>query len=138
MAMTERRILNLMIEKFNDEYTAELNPEDFLIHPIPAQTAFQYGFEALTTFLNNNNVVVRLRMYFNIGPGLNLSKFRLSELDDNDPNVDYVYITEGTIDRSIITDNNAISPLINYDGSGHIDDTNTPVAITMVLDGNDW
>lgn len=136
MALDERKILDFMVKKFNYEYIASHDPENFLIYPIQANTDYQYGFEAKATLLNT--ATVRFRIYFSIGPYDTMSKFKLSPIDDIDPAEDYAFVSKGNLDVNSVTDDSNLGTLKNYDGSGIIDPTENTTNVTMVLGTDEW
>lgn len=141
MAITERRILDLIISKFNEEYTAQNKAEDFLIYSITPHNNYQYGFEAKATVNISNEPIIRYRLYFNIGPMEQLPKFKLTAVDDNLSSEEYTFVTQGNIDRAIVADSNLVEPITNYDGTGIIDPTIGSVIETIVgmeLAENQW
>ena len=136
MAIDEKRLLDIMINKFNAEYGANHNPENFLIYPITANINHQFGYEAKTTLLGSSSI--RLRAYFNFGPIENLHKFKLSPIDDADPAEDYAFVTKGVISRDIVTAAPTMASDGTYDGSGTIDPTSVCVDVSMALGQDEW
>ena len=135
MAFDERKLLELMINKFNEEYHATHQYDNFLIYPIPPNTDYQYGFEAKGTIYN---IDIKFRIYFNINSQLSLSKFRLLSIDDDVPGEDYTFVTMGIIHKDIITTDGTYNQTIDYDGSGMIDPTNVCTNVSMVLGSDEW
>lgn len=138
MALEEQKILKLMIDKFNDEYVAEHNLEDFNIGPIPSGDEYTYAFQATSSILDNP--IVNFRIYFNIGKIPNLTKFTLKAVDDDTIGDIYAFITKGTLTTEAVTDDNKTNPIIDYEGSGQIDPTNKciDVSTTMQLEEDEW
>lgn len=130
MALLESKILTLIISKFNEEYSAGHKVEDFLIYPITPNTDYQYGFEAKGTVFN---IDVKFRLYFNINGYDQLSKFKLTSVDDDVPGEDYTFVSMGIIDKERVTDDGTYNQVVNYDGTGLIDPTNACLHVTMVL-----
>ena len=135
MALDERKLLELMINKFNEEYHATHQYDNFLIYPITPNTDYQYGFEAKGAIYN---IDIKFRIYFNINSQLSLSKFRLLSIDDDVPGEDYTFVTMGIIHKDIITTDGTYNQTIDYDGSGMIDPTNVCTNVSMVLGSDEW
>lgn len=135
MALDERKLLELMINKFNEEYHASHQYDNFLIYPIPPNTDYSYGFEAKGTIFN---IDVKFRSYFNIGNQVTLTKFRLAAIDDDIPGEDYTFVTMGIIHKDLITTDGTFNQVIDYDGSGIIDPTNFCTNVSMVLGSDEW
>ena len=136
MALDEQRILKIMIDKFNNEYTANHIPSDFLIAPIPTDSRYKYAFQATSSILSSP--IVKFRVYFNIGKLENLDKFVLKAIDDNTIGEDYAFVTRGILTLDAVTDNNTIGVTKDYDGRGYIDPTSDLVNITVSLGSNEW
>ena len=138
MALSERKILDIMISKFNEEYVAHHKSEDFLITSIASGTDYSYCFEARSSFMSTG--IAKFRVYFNIGPLDNLPRFKLSPIDDTIPGEEYAFVTKGTLSKeSILADNTtATDSAEDYDGDGVIDPTSVSVGISMQLGMNEW
>lgn len=138
MALSERKILDIMISKFNEEYVAHHNSEDFLITSIASGTDYSYCFEARSSFMSTG--IAKFRVYFNIGPLDNLPRFKLSPIDDTIPGEEYAFVTKGTLSKeSILVDNTTATDSVeDYDGDGVIDPTSVSVDISMQLGMNEW
>ena len=135
MALLESKVLQLIIAKFNEEYSAIHKVEDFLIYPIPPNTDYNFGFEAKGSIFN---ISVKFRLYFNIQNYEQLSRFKLTSVDDDVPGEDYTFVSMGIVDKEVITDDGTYNQVHNYDGSGLIDPTNACLHITMVLGSDEW
>jgi len=138
MALSERKILDIMISKFNEEYVAHHKSEDFLITSIASGTDYSYCFEARSSFMSTG--IAKFRVYFNIGPLDNLPRFKLSPIDDTIPGEEYAFVTKGTLCKeSVLVDNTTTTDTTeNYDGDGVIDPTSVSVDISMQLGMNEW
>ncbi len=135
MALLESKILDLIISKFNEEYSTEHKVEDFLIYPIQPNTDYHFGYEAKGTVFN---IDVKFRLYFDINVYDQLSKFKLTSIDDDVPGEDYTFVSMGIINKERVTDDGTYNQMVNYDGSGHIDPTNACLHVTMVLGSDEW
>jgi hypothetical protein len=138
MALSERKILDIMISKFNEEYVAHHKSEDFLITSIASGTDHSYCFEARSSFMSTG--ITKFRVYFNIGPLDNLPRFKLSPIDDAIPGEEYAFVTKGTLCKeSALVDNATTTDTTeNYDGDGVIDPTSVCVDVSMQLGMNEW
>jgi hypothetical protein len=135
MALDERKLLELMINKFNEEYHASHQYDNFLIYPIPPNTDYTYGYEAKGAIYN---IDIKFRAYFNIHNQYSLSKFRFVAIDDDVPGEDYTFVTIGIIHKDMITTDGTFNQVIDYDGSGMIDPTNVCTNVSMVLGSDEW
>ena len=138
MALSERKILDIMISKFNEEYVARHKSEDFLITSIASGTDYSYCFEARSSFMSTG--IAKLRVYFNIGPLDNLPRFKLSPIDDTIPGEEYAFVTKGTLckESALVDNTTSTDTTEDYDGDGVIDPTSVCVGVTMALGSDEW
>lgn len=138
MALSERKILDIMISKFNEEYVAHHKSEDFLITSIASGTDYSYCFEARSSFMSTG--ITKFRVYFNIGPLDNLPRFKLSPIDDAIPGEEYAFVTKGTLckESALVDNTTSTDTTEDYDGDGVIDPTSVCAGVTMALGSDEW
>lgn len=138
MALSERKILDIMISKFNEEYVAHHKSEDFLITSIASGTDYSYCFEARSSFMSTG--IAKFRVYFNIGPLDNLLRFKLSPIDDTIPGEEYAFVTKGTLckESALVDNTTSTDTTEDYDGDGVIDPASVCVGVTMALGSDEW